>query len=756
MVFALAAQLSLAIGAEPLSPAAERGAFQFADPSLTIELVASEPEVVSPVALAWDAGGRMFVAEMRDYPNANTGGQIRLLSNPDKRGHYQTVNVFADKLPFPNSVLPWKDGVLVTAAPDLWFLRDTNGDGIADERTVLFTGFGTGNQQLRANGLYWGLDGWVYGANGRSDGVVTRPGGTDQWSLRGRDFRFQPDGGEFETLAGRSQFGLGHDDWGNRFLSWNTIPIRHEVFPDDRLADNPRFAARGVLADCLPPDDTGRVFPLTRPPLVFNNESGSHFNAVAGLHIYRGDALGPTYRGNAFMGETLRNLVHRRVLVTDGATFRAERGEQGREFLASTDPWFHPVNFTTGPDGALYIIDFYRQFVEHPDFVPREMRGRVLWREGAEHGRIWRVRRKDFKPSSRRVDFARATTRELVKRLDTSNGWQRDTVQRLLRERDDLESVTPLEKLARDSKRPEVRVAALHNLTSSGGLSRVILQHALQDENPRVREQAVILSGAYLLFPAKGDLAQRANEDLSARLKSLAGDSDARVRLQVALWLGTQPSDSAIEGTLATIANSSSDAWLKLAAAIGMGKSDAPWVRELFAGPKAPARPPPRPAQADPDRQRVVANFQTALQLTGARERGAVTFSRLCTPCHYLQGHGQRVGPDLSGIAARPPEALLVDVLDPSRQVTPDYTTYEITTRSGETITGLLSSETATRITIRHAGSQDESVARSQIKEMRATGRSLMPDGLENGLSAQDIADLLAFLQKPDGELLPK
>ena len=306
---------SVVIGAEPgsgpLAPAQERQSFRFADDQLTIELVASEPDVISPVAIAWDAAGRMFVAEMSDYPNSPEKGRVRLLVDQDGDGRFERGTVFAEGLPFPNGVLPWKSGVLVTAAPDVWFLKDTDGNGVADERRKILTGFGEGNQQLRVNGLMWGLDNWIYGANGRSDGEVrwadARGAGEPALSIRGRDFRFRPDTRELEVVAGRSQFGLARDDWGNRFLSWNTIPIRHEVIPERWLNRNRFLAATESVYDILEPGDAGRVYPLT-PPLTFNKESTSHFNALAGLTIYRGDALGATYHHNAFAGETLRNL----------------------------------------------------------------------------------------------------------------------------------------------------------------------------------------------------------------------------------------------------------------------------------------------------------------------------------------------------------------------------------------------------------------------------------------------------------------
>ncbi len=735
----------------PLPPDAELRSFEFADKMLTAELVAAEPDIVSPVAISWDPDGRLFVAEMRDYPNATNGGTIRVLQDRDHDGRYETSLVFADGLRFPNSVLPWNGGVLVTAAPDLLFLKDSDGDGRADERRVLFTGFGTGNQQLRANGLTWGIDGWVYGANGRSDGNIHRPGQTNTHSLRGRDFRFRPGTGEFETLAGRSQFGLALDAWGNRFLSWNTIPIRHEVFPDRYLARNANLPASEILVDLLPAGDTGQVFPLTPPPLVFNNESSSHFNALAGLAIYRGDRLGPAYRGNAFVGETLRNLVHRRVLKADGVTFLAERGEDGTEFLRSNDPWFHPVNFATGPDGALYVVDFYRQFVEHPDFVPREMRDKVSWQSGSEHGRIWRIFRKDQRPRQSRtvIGFAGARTRVLLKHLESANTWLRETAYHLLLERDDLSAVGALQTLTHKAKLAETRILALHALNDLARLNDLILMQSFKDSHSRVREQAVLLSELSLgaVLP---------ESRLVEAALALARDSDERVRLRAALAMGNLNDEKRRETELGRVLAEATNHWIRLAAISGSRTMTKDQIAAMLPKRSESFRPAPQPAASTADRQKIVEQFTPALKLAGDRVRGAVTFGKLCLACHYLQGQGQRVGPDLSGIASRPAEALLIDVLDPSRQVVPEFASYEIILKDGESVSGLFSSETETRITIRRAGSPDENIPRSQIQSIRATGKSLMPDGLEAGLSTQDMANLLAFLQRPDGALLPR
>lgn len=198
----------------PLPPEQERETFRLADANLVIELVAAEPQVSSPVAIAWDENGWLFVAAMTDYPDAATGGRILRLEDNDADGRYERATIFAEGLPFPTSVLPWKGGLLVAAAPNIWFLKDHDGDGHSDERWVVLTGFGEGNQQLRVNGLLWGLDNWIYGANGRSDGDIRRPEDppAKAVSIRRRDFRFRPETGEIEAISGFSQFGLARDD----------------------------------------------------------------------------------------------------------------------------------------------------------------------------------------------------------------------------------------------------------------------------------------------------------------------------------------------------------------------------------------------------------------------------------------------------------------------------------------------------------------------------------------------------------------
>ena len=327
--------------AGPRSPRDEQAAFVLADPALTIELVAAEPEVTSPVAIAWDEDGRLYVAEMIDYPVATAAGRIRRLEDRDGDGRYEHATVFADGLPFPNGVLPCFGGVLVTAAPNIWFFRDRDGDGRADEKAIVLTGFGEGNTQLRVNGLSFGLDNMIYAANGRSDGEVRSPNDPPAKAVSiGRPRSAVPPGGaarsrtpeatSIEAIAGFSQFGLAHDDWGNRFPSWNTIPVRHVVLEQQTLDRNPYLAETSCVASILDMADGGRIFSISPAQARFNRESVAFFNASCGPMIERGGLLPAAYHGNAFVCEPLSNLVHRRVLEPDGVTFVARRVGTGK------------------------------------------------------------------------------------------------------------------------------------------------------------------------------------------------------------------------------------------------------------------------------------------------------------------------------------------------------------------------------------------------------------------------------------------
>src|SRR5689334_4619217 len=574
--------------ASPLSPQQELATFHFADPNLTAELIAAEPDIVAPVAIAWDADGRLFVAEMTDYPSGPVSGRIRLLEDRDGDGRYERATVFAENIAFPNGVMPWNGGVLVTAAPDILFFKDNDGDGHADERRVLFTGFAEGNQQLRVNGLFWGLDNWIYGANGRSDGDVRRADdpSNKKVSIRRRDFRFRPGTKQFEAISGHSQFGCAHDDWGNRFPVFNNIPIRHVVIEQRYLNHQPFLAGAETVVPISAPDDKGRVYYLA-PPTLLIPQASDYFTSACGPTVYRGDALGPDYRGNFFVCEPVHNLIQRRRLVPNGATFVAERTESGKDFLASTDPWFHGVFTATGPDGCLYVVDFYRKFVEHPAWVADELKNTTPWRTGEQHGRIWRIHPKDWNPKTPKPNLNHARSSELIKHLDDANGWWRDTAQRLLVERQDRSVVRALEKVARKSPSPPGRLHALYTLDGLGALSPDSVLAVLKDSDSHVREHAIRLVEPFLVggtnapasrtsTPKPDGVSPHQIERIKDALFGLVDDKDLRVRFQLALTIGGLDEDAKLPALAHLAQRDAEEPWTALAVLTGVGSR--PWL----------------------------------------------------------------------------------------------------------------------------------------------------------------------------------
>jgi putative membrane-bound dehydrogenase-like protein len=513
----------------PISPQESLKHFVVSD-GLVIELVASEPNVIDPIAIRFDENGRMWVVEMRDYPDNSVTGEsarsiLKVLDDRDADGFYETVAVVADDLRFATGVQPWKGGVFVTMAGKVAYLKDTTGDDKADVVETWYTGFSEKNQQLRANHPRLALDNHIYIANGLRGGEIVdaKQPGAKPVSISGMDFRFDPLTRRFEPVSGVGQFGLTFDDYNNRFVCSNRNPAMHVVLEDRDLKKNPLVSVTAVATDVAKSGAESRLFPVGKSWTTSNLHAGQ-FTAACGLEIFRGDALPPAYHGNIFVCDPTAHLVHREVMKPKGVTFTSTPAEKGVEFLASPDEWFSPVNLETGPDGALYVVDMYRAVIEHPEWMPTELRKRPDLLEGIDRGRIYRVVPKDFhRPDPPRL--SEFVNEKLVETLAHPNAWWRETAARLLLERQDKSIKPQLRQMALDHKSQFARIHALRLLEGLKLLDEELLLHLLQDGDPRIVEQAIV--------SAQSRIAK--SGELPKRIAGLAQHEDARVRFQALL-----------------------------------------------------------------------------------------------------------------------------------------------------------------------------------------------------------------------------
>jgi putative membrane-bound dehydrogenase-like protein len=570
----------------PLSPKEEKATFKVMK-GFTVELVAAEPDVIDPVAMCFDEKGRLFVAEMRGYPNGGVGtgvetrGRIRCLEDKDGDGYFETCTTFAEGLRFPMGLQPWKGGLLVAVAPDLLYLEDTDGDGKADKSTVLYTGFNLANIQQMVNSLQWGLDNWVYGCAGSDGGTVTSPQKPDASpvSLRGRGLRFRPwVPGSLEPTSSGGQYGLTADDYGRWFTNTNAQHLRQIVLPDHYLRRNPYLPVSAVTVDIPEHGPAAKVFRIS-PFEAWRVERttrrnggadakrfpstelvpGGYFTSACSPLVYNADVFPADYRGNVFVCDPANNLVHREKLEPNGVLFKAKRVDPDFEFLASTDNWFRPVHLSIGPDGALYVLDFYREVIETPLSLPDDIK-KKLNLESRGRGRIWRVAPEGFKPS-KMPELSRATAIELAEVLMKPNPWWRLTAQRMLVEGQAKDAIPAIRERLKDAAGKPGRANLLWTLHGLGDLKPDDVLPAFDDPEPGIREQALKL--AEPLFANNGALRGAAGK--------LADDPSPRVRFQLALSAGSLPPDGC-RGVLAHLLAATPDPWVQTAALSSAGR----------------------------------------------------------------------------------------------------------------------------------------------------------------------------------------
>jgi putative membrane-bound dehydrogenase-like protein len=570
-------------GSRPLSPRQSQAAIR-TRPGLVVDLVASEPLVGSPVAIDFGPDGRLWVAEMYDYPTGldgkfRPGGRVRVLEDTDGDGIFDKSTVFLDNIPFPTGVTVWRKGVLVCAAPDILYAEDTDGDGKADKVEKLYSGFGTDNYQARVNSLTYGLDGWVYGSCGLFGGRILSHRTGKVLELGDRDFRIRPDSGEIEPASGQTQQGRVRDDWDNWFGCDNTDLCRHYALADHYLRRNPNSAPPNPAVHVPDYPDSGRLYPARKVQMFPSSGPPNHVTAGCGMGVYRDDLLCTELYGDVFTCDAVNLVVHRLKLTPRGSTFSGRRvkDEQTSEFFATTDNWSRPVQVRTGPDGALYVVDMYRFMIEHPRFIPPQTLAQLDVRAGASMGRIYRIRPAD-RPLRRIPRLDKFDTAGLVSAFNTPNGTLRDLIGQMLLWREDTSTATPLAKLADEAEHPEVRVHALAILNAIGQLTGGEVQRRLADRHPGVRRHAVRLAESYLTWP-----------EVARAVADLRNDADAQVRLQVAYTLGAWR-DRRAGAALANLILAHPDDELLLAAVLSSVHENniGEVLSRLFAAPSHP------------------------------------------------------------------------------------------------------------------------------------------------------------------------
>lgn len=608
---------------KPLSPAESKKRFKLPE-GFRIDLIASEPLIRDPSCVAWDEKGRLFVTEIHGYnleghldvtelnktgkldtairrvrvdeemkAEARKGqnGSLKLLRDTNGDGRMDEAILWADDIPAAYGVVPALGGLVVVAEPDILFFADRDGDDRPDERKVLFTGFGRGEMERAINNPVWGPDNWIYVGRGWAGGTITGPTLQKAVKLGRTDFRLKPDGSAIEPVSGENHtFGMALDDYGTRWLITTGQPARYAApLPYHYLARNPHVSSPGTTVGASPYHNT---FPISTPhpwrstrgadPRWVKFYGGGeakpngNFTSACGQQVYRADLFPKKYHGNHFACEPQQSMVHRSLLIPESSGWRAQRPpeHQDNEFLSSSDGWFRPNNLRVGPDGALYIVDMYREIIEDYSAIPRYLQQQYGLLNGDDRGRIWRLAPKDSSPTP-----INATGVAEVKSLGHPNAWWRESAQQLLIEEEGTDRKVELARMATDQKGSfQGRVHALCTAEGRGELESATLVKALADPHPEVRRQAVRLAESRLKEEA-------VREGMVALARE---ESDHRVLLQLALSLGETEDTEALKELARLAVTKAEVRWMENAVLSSIGSTAGKFLVTLLANhPKA-------------------------------------------------------------------------------------------------------------------------------------------------------------------------
>ncbi len=821
---------------KPLSPEESMKRIQLDGP-YEVQLVAAEPLVLDPVECTWDAQGRMYVADMRDYPLGppNQGdpwlSRIQLLTDEDGDGRMDKAVTFADHMDNVQGLLPYNGGLIATTRSQVLFLKDTNGDGKADEIKPLVNGFNPKHAQLQVSAPRWGLDGCVHFNNGldaREIYPADKP--ADVVNIPGSNFKWDPRTDKITPTGGRGQYGGAFDDWGHHFYCSNRNPLMFTVMPYEAMLRNPNAGITQNFEDIAPFGAETRVFPLQITHTTADAHAGTN-TACSGLGVYRGPLM-PELKNNIFVPDPTGQLVTRYKVEPNGASLKATRVGDRTEFFRSSDEWSRPVNFTTGPDGAIYICDIYRRWIDHARFFPEEFVKTHDMRQGENHGRIWRVIPKGTQKLVTKTPGKYHAIPEV--------GWGKVPAEHAARAlflkvpaiTDAKELATILTKHADDPW-----MAKMVASTASKQMGRILslLGESFFSTFSENRSTTLRTFAAGALADAEADdvnaalsllqkqpgqllwwkpallqvLAKlpKGHEDAAKEISALQSKIDDIIadpkapldqRLAVLPLLGQRKWD-AVQPVVKQLLTSNQPDELTTATLALLKKyaatSTAPFIYELLpkAGPAIKrALVPILTAnattaldlfkrmekgefptawvdvetrwryqrgtgemtdlakklfgEASSDRAAVVKDYMVTTTMKGDSKKGQAVFATICITCHKHGTMGVDVGPPLSDVKVKPPEGLLSDILDPNRMFEARWSAYQIDTKDGRTLSGLIQAETSDSVVLAMMGGAKETLQRSAIKEMKCLDRTLMPVGLEAAITKEQMADLIAFL----------
>ena len=530
----------------PRTPAEAWKSFEVAE-GFAIELVASEPLVCDPIASLFDAKGRLVVIEMMDYSEQDQAqlGRVRRLTDDNADGVMDSAETLVEGLSWPTALALVGEDVLVVHPPLMSLIHETS-PGVFTLETK-WRGLSRANVQGMANSFRWGLDNRWHLSTSSNGGSLEGAGIEKRLELQGRDLQFDPVNGAMGSEIGGGQHGMDWNAWGDKFVTSNSDHLQQivawdvpSVFWQDRFEAH---AWRRSIAVDGPQADVYRASPVEawrewRTQLRLTGKhagliegggrAAGYFTGATGVFVLDGDQIGLNDPPHVVVADVGGNLVHRKRLFDDGLQWRGERVDNQTEFVRSSDVWFRPVQFGDGPDGCLYILDMYREVIEHPASLPPPIKRQLDLTSGQDRGRIWRVKRTGVDVRRDRVDLSVMTSAELVPLLTHPNGWHRETASRLLYERQDASLIPLLVQLAKSAPIPEGRVQAIATLMGLlGGAAQVDWVAALEDSRAEVRRWSIQCLGRAQPLPV--------TEAMRKALWKMASEDSLAIRFALAV-----------------------------------------------------------------------------------------------------------------------------------------------------------------------------------------------------------------------------